>query len=216
MRGQPILFVSHDEDGDWLFLCAGRHEDGGNDRIALACLKDIVACDQSLNDLVGLCRLGEARRDGVADPWRIHDGMEDVVRENVERYACHVMSVSATNDGWGFAYSIGLSRTYRQPELICFGLSEDVTHWMINEMRDRMADGQTFEDRQRVSGLIEGYECELRKVRLERYPEFFGYALWFYDGDGFDALQIVWPDKARRYPWDKGYGAPIEQQPATW
>jgi hypothetical protein len=61
-----------------------------------------------------------------------------------------------------------------------------------------------------------GYDCELRKVQFARYSEFLGYALWFYDGEAFDALQIVWPDKACRYPWDDGYGAPINQQPATW
>jgi Domain of unknown function (DUF4262) len=81
---------------------------------------------------------------------------------------------------------------------------------------DGMANGETFADAQRVSGLIEGYDCELRKVQASRCREFFGYALWFYAGDEFEALQIVWPDKARRFPWDDGYAVPVEQRPATW
>lgn len=26
-EGKPVLFVSHDEDGSWQYLCGGQHED---------------------------------------------------------------------------------------------------------------------------------------------------------------------------------------------
>jgi hypothetical protein len=68
----------------------------------------------------------------------------------------------------------------------------------------------------RVAGLIEGYDCELRKVQKSQYHDFFGYALWFYGGNEFDALQIVWPDKSHRFPWDEGCAVPVAQQSATW
>ncbi len=29
-QGSPILYVSHDADGDWQFLCGGTHEDGAS------------------------------------------------------------------------------------------------------------------------------------------------------------------------------------------
>jgi hypothetical protein len=216
LRGMSILYVSHDEEGDWQFLCGGTHEEGSHDGCALVCLREIVERDQSLNELAALCSMNEAERERHGEPWRVHDRMEDAVRGNVAEHACHVMKVPADDEGPGFAYSIGLTKTYGQPEVICFGLSAEVMHWMINELRDRMANGETFADGQRVTGLIEGYDCELRKVRVSRYREFLGYALWFYAGDEFEALQIVWPDKARRFPWDDGYSVPVELQPATW
>ena len=216
LRGMPILYVSHDEEGDWQFLCGGSHEEGGDDGCALVCLREIVERDQSLNELAKLCSMSEAERDGQDAHWRVHDQMEDVVRDNVTEHACHVMKVPADDEGPGFVYSIGLTKTYGEPELICFGLRDEVMHWMINEVRDRMANGKTFSEKQRVSGLIEGYDCELRKVQKSRYREYFGYALWFYGGSEFDALQIVWPDKAHRFPWDEGYAVPIAQQPTTW
>lgn len=101
------------------------------------------------------------------------------------------MKVAADDEGAGFAYSIGLTKNYHQPEMICFGLNLDVMHWMINELRDRMAAGVQFEPGMRVSGLLEGYDCELRRVAKSRYREFLGYALWFNQGDGFDVFQIV-------------------------
>jgi hypothetical protein len=42
LHGMPILYVSHDEEGDWQFLCGGTHEEGGHDGGALVCLREIV------------------------------------------------------------------------------------------------------------------------------------------------------------------------------
>jgi hypothetical protein len=215
-RKSPILFVCRDADGDWQFLCGDDHPDEGDDGAALVCLKDVVEWDESVNDLAGLCPLGEATRERRGAAWTTHDGMEEVVRRNVTEHACHVMKVEADDEGPGFAYSIGLTQTYGQPEFICFGLRDEVMHWMINEVRDRIAQGERFGDGMKVGGLLEGYDCVLRQVQRTNYREYLGYARWFYDGDSFDALQIVWPDKQSRYPWDPGYDAPPDQQPATW
>jgi hypothetical protein len=216
LRGMPVLHVCHDAEGDWQFLCGGVHDDNGEDGGAIVCFKDVVALDESLNELSGLCRLGEAQRERPGTHWNIHDGMEDVVRHNVAEYGCHVMKVAADDEGAGFAYSIGLTQTYGQPEVICFGLRDDVMHSMVNEMRDQMAGGVRFKDGDQVPGLIEGYVCILKRTVRTLYREYFGYALWFYGGDNFEALQIVWPDKRNRYPWDAGYDAPSNQQPITW
>jgi hypothetical protein len=216
LRGMPVLHVSHDEEGDWQFLCGGEHGDGGDDGAALVCLKEMVAGDESLNELAELCRLQEAHRDGPNTPWRIDDRMEDIIRHNVAEHACHVMVVEGDGDAQRFAYSIGLTRTHKHPELVCFGLREEVLHWIINEISDRMASGEQFKDGDRVAGLIEGYDCVLKRMQRGTYRQYLGYALWFYQGDEFEALQIVWPDMQGRYPWDPGYTAPRNQQPSTW
>lgn len=215
-HGSAVLYVSHDEDGDWQFLCGGAHGDETGDGAKLVCLKEIVTRDGTLNQLADLCRLSHAERDEVGGEWRRHDGMEDIVRANVREHACHVMIVEADDEGPGFSYSIGLTTTYSQPELICFGLAQELTHWMINALRDRMAEGARFEDGQRVSGLIEGFDCVLRRMHRDRYGEYLGYALWFHDGTEFTTLQIVWPDKEHRFPWDDGYSVPEHLQPRTW
>jgi hypothetical protein len=216
LHGMPILHVSHDEEGDWQFLCGGDRGDDGEDGAAILCLSEVVAGDESLNELSTLCRLGEARRERPGAPWKIHDGMEEIVRSNVAEHGCHVMMVEADEEGPGFAYSIGLTRTHAQPEVICFGLRNEVTHSIINEVQDRMASGEQFKDGDRVSGLIEGYVCALRRMDRACYREYLGYARWFNEGDDFETLQIVWPDRQGRFPWDAGYAAPPAQQPATW
>jgi hypothetical protein len=214
--GKPVLRVSHDADGEWQFLCGGIHSEQTDDGICVVCLRDIVERDQTLNEVATLCPLNSAERDSVGSPWRIEDQMEEIVLENVREHGCHVMMIEADEDGPAFAYSIGLAATPEQSELICFGLRTETMHVLINEMRARMAKGERFSDGERVSDLIKGYDCVLKKVQLGRYREYLGYARWFHDGDGFDVLQIVWPDKQHRFPWDENYSIPRNLQPATW
>ena len=62
LRGSPILHVSHDEDGDWQFLCGGEHDREGADGLGIVCLREVVDGDRSLNELAELCPLREAQR----------------------------------------------------------------------------------------------------------------------------------------------------------
>jgi hypothetical protein len=68
--GAPILYVAHDEDGGWQFLCGGEHPDGGADGGLLVCLGCSVGEDPSLNALAGLARGQRAIREGSEAPWR--------------------------------------------------------------------------------------------------------------------------------------------------
>ncbi len=212
----PVLYVSHDEDGEWQFLCGGDHPDDGADTPVVVCLKHLTERDETLHELAGLCRLSEAQRDRIGADWKIHDHMEDIVRDNVRDHACHVMKIDADDVGPGFVYSIGLTKTYGGPELICFGLDSALMHWMINQLRDRMASGGELSDGTRISDLIKGYDCVLREMQKRWYRDYFGYALWFYGGGEFDVLQIVWPDKQHHFPWDPEYSLPAHIQPTTW
>lgn len=215
LHGHPILYVCHDGDGEWQFLCGGPHDDASGDGVALACWEHALALDPSLNELAGMCPHWEAERETPGASWRVHDGMEDIVHANVAKYGCHVMMIDEDDARPGFAFSIGLTKTYGQPELICFGLRTKVMHSMINDVASRYARGEVFQAGDRVSDLIEGFDCELRAMSKARYREYLGYARWFYDGDDFDVFQIVYPDMGGRFPWDEGFAAG-DQQPRTW
>jgi hypothetical protein len=215
VHGRPILFVSHESDGSWQFLCGGQHDDDASDGVALACWERAVALDPSVGELSGMCPHWEAERDAPDAPWSIHDRMEDIVRENVAKYGCHVMLIDEDDTNPAFAFSIGLTRTYGQPELICFGLRSKLMHSMINEVASRYARGEVFREGARLSELIEGFDCELRPMSKARYREYLGYARWFYDGDDFEVFQIVYPDMDGRFPWDEGFTRG-DLQPQTW
>ena len=72
VSGGAILYVSHDEDGDWQFLCGAEHgeafpEDPGH----VGCLECVVAGDESLNEIAGLPSGGVAMRDATTSAWEI-------------------------------------------------------------------------------------------------------------------------------------------------
>jgi hypothetical protein len=66
MQGHPVLAVSHDEDGDWQFLCGTtlRSED-----CKLVCLGCAFQRDFSLAEIADLPRGWQAVRDHVGGPW---------------------------------------------------------------------------------------------------------------------------------------------------
>ncbi len=48
---EPILYVSHDEDGYWQFLCGREHT---TEEARVVSLEDILSTDSSVADLAGL------------------------------------------------------------------------------------------------------------------------------------------------------------------
>ncbi|MES2703536.1 MAG: DUF4262 domain-containing protein [Bacteroidota bacterium] len=65
MEGKPIVYVVHDEDGDWQFLTGDQMPED----IKLVCLKDLVEKDKSLNDVFNLDYGEYAERDTVNGKW---------------------------------------------------------------------------------------------------------------------------------------------------
>jgi hypothetical protein len=63
----PIVLVSHDEEGDWQFLCGttNRAEDG-----RIVCLATVVEQHPAVVELADLPVGWQAVRDGPDQPWR--------------------------------------------------------------------------------------------------------------------------------------------------
>ena len=61
-----ILWVCHDHDGDWQFLCMGDHSDSKPLLVCLGCTTDD---DPSLFELADMPMGWSAERDGQGAPW---------------------------------------------------------------------------------------------------------------------------------------------------
>jgi hypothetical protein len=128
------------------------------------------------------------------------------VLEDIQRFGWHVVSVFAQADeeepGW--AFSIGMFQTFAHPEVIIFGLPLDRCANIINEIGKAIRAGQRFESRKEYADILaEPYMCAFRQVPDRQYGDYVGYALWFYERDGFPLLQCFWPDKHGNFPWDE-------------
>jgi Domain of unknown function (DUF4262) len=136
------------------------------------------------------------------------DANERKALANIEQYGCHIIYVMAENDLPPFAYTIGIQRTSKAPELMVIGLKQPIAHFILNEYNRRVQKGEKFSEDQMYSGFLEGFECTFKKVDRTHYPEYLGWSLWLYDREEFDTLQIVYPNTSGIWPW--------QNEASTW
>jgi hypothetical protein len=197
-EGRPILFATHDHNGDWQFLCGEEHE---TEDIVLGCLGCILAKDPSLSVLAKMRPCEEANRE-EGTPWKITDPNETVINENVSKYGWHAALIQASENEPSFAYSIGFFKTYQQPEVIVFGLPHDLMHGMLCDYEKMLKSGSPPVPGERISSMLEGYDCIFKLIDKSHYRSYLGYGLWFNQGDQFPVLQCFWPDKQGFFPWE--------------
>jgi hypothetical protein len=65
---RPILFVSHDEEGDWQFLCG--HNDHTDSSVKIISLKQATELDTTVNELFEMPLSVGAERKSVKDKWQ--------------------------------------------------------------------------------------------------------------------------------------------------
>lgn len=135
---------------------------------------------------------------------------------SVRQYGCEVLHIFDNDHNTPrFSYSIGFPETINQPDVIVFGLAQDVMHHMVNRIYQQGKDGLIFADGVSVSGLIEGFECILKSVdQANIISKYFGTGFWYYGHQNLPAMtnafQIVWPGKlSGQYPWDDGCDSEI-------
>jgi hypothetical protein len=122
---------------------------------------------------------------------------------DVDRFGWSVLEVS--NDaGPDFAYSVGMFRTLGHPEILLFGLPLDVMHHLINDVGEQVRAGTRYVTGQVTDEFLEGYDVTFRAVPTFQYGGHLGWANWLYGGTDYPALQLVYPDRYHRWPWDAG------------
>ena len=129
---------------------------------------------------------------------------EAKVFADIAAYGWHCINVLADQEGPGFAYTIGLQRTLRHPEIIVFGLSAEVMHGILNRIAERIRSGHSHTSGQSYWGILDDFRCHFLTVPQEEFPEYLGWALWYYKDEPLNALQCVWPDRNGKFPWNEG------------
>jgi hypothetical protein len=124
----------------------------------------------------------------------------------VETAGVHVVHVPRGGSPGGTAtdcsYSVGLWESFQQPEVVVFGLPAEVAGELIELIADEADEGHHFLDGTRHEGLLQEYPVRFVEVPKSHYAGSLAAACWAYEGDGFPAVQLVWPDKQGRWPWD--------------
>jgi hypothetical protein len=129
------------------------------------------------------------------------------VLNDIKRMGWHTLGVSPSQgeDGPDWAFSIGLYHTFGHPEVIVLGLPVKTCMELVNVIGKHVKEGTRYEAGHDYADILTGpFSCAFKCVQRNHYRDHVGYALWFYETDGFPLLQCFWPDKQFRFPWNEG------------
>lgn len=130
---------------------------------------------------------------------------EDKTNSNIEKFGLSVIVIDKTDYLPSFAYSIGLWKKFRHPEIIAFGMTTPTLHSIINIAGDIVKGGQVIETGKTYTDFFESGEVEFLKVDSRNLRDYFGYAIDLYNSSDFPALQLVWPDRKGKFPWQNDF-----------
>jgi hypothetical protein len=127
---------------------------------------------------------------------------------DIKKIGWHHVHVRAEDGEPSFAYSLGFYANFGQPEIIVFGLPPQIAQQLLNITAIRFAGAKAaYETYTPYDDIAEGMRIAFIPVARQHYREYLGYAGWFYGSvqADFPALQMVWPDKQGRFPWEPTY-----------
>ncbi len=132
---------------------------------------------------------------------------DDEIAADVAEYGWAVISIPEDTAGPGFSYTVGLQRSFGHPEILLAGLPPPTAHSVLNDAGEMVRAGRTFTPGAVTAELLEGYDATFRPVPEFQFPAYLGEALRFYNGEPLQVLQLVYPDRGGRWPWDEGVHA---------
>lgn len=106
----------------------------------------------------------------------------------------------------GFAYSVGLWSFRQVPEVIVVGMPLVHAKETIDRYAELAADGKTFRPGEHSEEFVPGFRFVFEQVARCHYQEWFAKAYELYPAGDFPALQLLWPDRRRIYPWQSLFG----------
>ncbi len=130
------------------------------------------------------------------------------VLADITKIGWHHIHVQSEKEEPPFAYSLGFYANYSQPEVIVFGLPAQTAQQLLNIVAIRFAGAKKpYETFKAYDDIAEGMRIAFIPVARRHYPSYLGYAGWFYKSvrTDFPTIQMVWPDKQGRLPWEPGY-----------
>lgn len=128
--------------------------------------------------------------------------------KTIETTGWYNVHISADGNSPAYAFTIGHFYKMNHPEIIVIGLKPEISQQLLNIVAIKVVGAKTkIEPYKKYADMTEGFSLVFIPVSLEHYAEYLGYANWFYGSlpKPYPVLQMVWPDKAGLFPWDKGY-----------
>ncbi|MCV6588008.1 MAG: DUF4262 domain-containing protein [Marinobacterium sp.] len=115
----------------------------------------------------------------------------------------------SAEEGWpSTVFTIGHFHNKNHPEIIVLGLPDEAAEHMLNLVTIKiLAEEVPLEPYRKYDDLADGLPMAFVPVDTGYYGAFLGYACWYYADlpAPFPALQMVWPDRDGKFPWEDSY-----------
>ena len=127
---------------------------------------------------------------------------------------CHIVAIEDSPHAPEFCFSIGFFINLQHPEFFVMGMSSNTAGRIINRLFRSVEGGHRFSEDEKIADLFDDERLGILKpFPKSLYFDYLGYACWFYRSltffppplePKFPVLQLFWPDKAGRYPFEAG------------
>jgi len=133
------------------------------------------------------------------------DQYSNKLTDDIVKYGFGVIMVPQTNYLPSFAYTVGLWKSYKHPELISLGLPIDILHTMLNTVVFEVIKKKRIEIGRNYHDILEKYPVQFLTVDKRNIPDYFGQAINYYQTVDFPALQLIWPDDKGIFPYESDF-----------
>jgi Domain of unknown function (DUF4262) len=134
-----------------------------------------------------------------------HIDITEKLLTDIEKHGLTVILIRATDYLPSFAYTIGLWKNYKHPEIIGFGLKIETLHTVLNDVAELVKNGQTIELNINYPDIFESSKAEFISVDKRSLADYFGTAINIYKTEDFPAIQLVWTDRNDKLPWETDF-----------
>lgn len=139
---------------------------------------------------------------------------EQKIKKDIAAYGCSIIALEATDYLPAVAHTIGLWEQYQHPEIILFGLTPGMMQQVLNEATELIRSGKTIAVDQIYTDFFENGHTACISVAAENIADYFGYAIAYYKGADFPAVQLVWTDAQYRFPWSTDFETSLQYKQA--
>ena len=134
--------------------------------------------------------------------------------DQVNEVGWYNLHVAEENGHPAFSFSLGHFHKQDHPEIIIIGLPAETAHQLLNIAVIKIVGAkEKIEPYKKYTEFTEGLSVAFVPVGLEHYAEYLGYANWYYGSmpKPYPVVQMVWPDREGKYPWEPGYDRRFSQ-----
>ncbi len=125
--------------------------------------------------------------------------------EKIREHGWFDTAVFGDAEGPSFSFTSGFWVNTGQPELIMFGMKREIVHDVFWGLFRGAKAGEALPKGKATDKAFANLPAYSFPVAKRFYPEYLGWSQWFYGGNEFPCLQIVWPDRDGIFPWQQGF-----------